>query len=226
MRMGQETITSQLEKVRLRIAAACLRSGRSSEDVTLIGVTKGVSVEAIREAVAAGVVHLGENRVQEAKEKRRALADISPDVVWHMIGHLQSNKVKTATNLFAIIHSVDSLHLAEAISGRALEPVPVFLEVNVAGEASKYGFALDELSKSYASISRLPNLQVRGLMTVAPQTSDSEVVRPIFRRLRQKANSMGLRDLSMGMSHDFEVAVEEGATHVRIGRAIFGERYP
>src|SRR5712692_6634731 len=218
MRLGE--IADRVQRVRLLIAAARLRSGRSSDEVTLIAVTKGVSPEAIREAVDAGVRHLGENRVQEAQEKRAALVNLPLDVVWHMIGHLQSNKVKTAIGLFDIIHSVDSLHLADAISRRALTTVPVFLEVNVAGEPSKFGFTLDELPKTSESVSRIPNLHVRGLMTVAPQTSASEGARPVFRRLRQAADALGLRDLSMGMSEDFEVAVEEGATHVRIGHAI------
>ena len=221
--MGEPTVADRVQRVRLLIAAACLRSGRSTDEVTLIAVTKGVSPEAIREAVAAGVHDLAENRVQEAQEKRTALANLPLDVVWHMIGHLQRNKAKTAIGLFDIIHSVDSLHLADAISRRALTTVPVFLEVNVAGEPSKYAFSLDDLPQARESVSRIPKLDVRGLMTVAPQSSTPEAARPVFRRLRQAASALGLRDLSMGMSDDFEVAVEEGATHVRIGRAIFGE---
>jgi len=222
--MNLEMIADRVQHVRLLIASACLRSGRSPDEVTLIAVTKGISPEAIREIVGAGVCHLGENRVHEAQEKRVRLADQPLEVVWHMIGHLQSNKVKTATGVFDIIHSVDSLHLAEAISRRALTTLPVFLEVNVAGEPSKYGFSLDELPHSYARTSSLPNIEVRGLMTVAPQVDGAEEARPIFHSLRQAANSLELRELSMGMSDDFEVAVEEGATQVRIGRAIFGER--
>jgi pyridoxal phosphate enzyme (YggS family) len=222
--MNLETIADRVQNVRLRIASACLRGGRSPDGVTLIAVTKGVSPEAIRETTGAGIRHLGENRAQEAREKRLELADLPPDVVWHMIGHLQSNKVKTTTEVFDIIHSVDSLHLAEAISRRALTTVPAFLEVNVAGEPTKYGFTFDELPRAYESITRLPNIDVKGLMTVAPQTDNTENVRPLFRRLARTAGSLGLRELSMGMSDDFEVAIEEGATHVRIGRAIFGER--
>jgi len=218
-----DTIAQRLEAVRRRIAAACLRSGRSPAEVTLVAVCKNFPPEAIREAVAAGVRHLGENRVQEAEAKRPHLADLPPGVVWHMVGHLQTNKVKTALGLFDIIHSVDSLHLAEAISRRALGPVPLFLEVNVVGEASKYGFSPEELPKTAAAIACLPNQEVRGLMTVAPLVAPEEV-RPVFQRLREMARSMGLQELSMGMTDDFEVAVEEGATHVRIGRAIFGER--
>lgn len=221
--METMTIADRVLDVNRRIAAACSRAGRSLSEVTLIAVTKGVPPEAIREIVDAGVRHLGENRVQEGEEKRKLLANLPLEVVWHMIGHLQSNKVKTATGVFDIIHSVDSLHLAEAISRRALTTVPVFLEVNVAGEPSKYGFSLDELPHSYARTSSLPNIEVRGLMTVAPQADSAEEARPIFRSLRQAATSLGLRDLSMGMSDDFEVAVEEGATHIRVGRAICGE---
>ena len=222
--MKVHTIDERLQDVQLRIATACLRSGRSPEEVILIAICKGFPPEAVREAVAAGLRHLGENRVQEAEAKRPGLSDLPPDVVWHMVGHLQTNKVKTALGLFDIIHSVDSLHLAEAISRRAPGPVPVFLEVNVAGEPTKYGFSPDELPRASEAVARLPNLDLRGLMTVAPLVRDQEEVRPVFRRLRETARSLGLRELSMGMTDDFEAAVEEGATHLRIGRAIFGER--
>ena len=222
--MALDTIAQRLECVRQSIASACLRSGRSRDDVTLVAVTKGVSPGAIREAVAAGVRHLGENRIQEAEAKRPELAGLAPSVTWHMIGHLQTNKVKTAIGLFDIIHSVDSLHLAEAISRRASSRRRIFLEVNVAAESSKYGFTFEELPRQHEAIARLPNIDVRGLMTVAPQTNSPQEVRPVFRRLREAARTLGLSELSMGMSDDFEVAVEEGTTHVRIGRAIFGER--
>ena len=221
---AMQTIADRVERVRLQIEAACKRSGRSPEAVTLVAVTKGVAAQAIREAVAVGIVHLGENRVQEAAAKWPALADLEAGVRWHMVGHLQTNKVKTAIGLFDIIHSVDSLRLAEAISKRATKAVPVFLEVNVSAEPSKHGFALDELPRQHEAISSLPNIDLRGLMTIAPQLSDTEDARPVFSRLRGAAEPLGLRELSMGMSDDFEVAVEEGATHVRIGRAIFGEK--
>jgi len=222
--MPPDTIAQRLEHVRQCIASACLRSGRSLDDATLIVVTKGVAPDAIREARAAGARHLGENRVQEAEMKRLALMDLGADVTWHMIGHLQTNKVKTAIGLFDIIHSVDSLHLAEAISRRASSRRRIFLELNVAAEPSKYGFTFEELPRQHEAIARLLNIDVLGLMTVAPQTQSPQEVRPIFRRLREAAAALGLSELSMGMSDDFEVAVEEGATHVRIGRAIFGER--
>jgi pyridoxal phosphate enzyme (YggS family) len=221
--MPESRLAERLQRLRLLIAGACLRSGRSAESVTIVAVTKGVPATVVREAIAAGLTDIGENRVQEAEQKRAALADLE-GLRWHMIGHLQSNKVKTALNLFDIIHSVDSIHLAEAISRRALEPVPVFLEVNVSGESTKHGVTLDELSAVHAAIAALPNVYVRGLMTVAPLSADPQAARPVFRRLRQEATALALPDLSMGMSDDFEVAVEEGATHVRIGRAIFGER--
>lgn len=224
--MRQETITigGRVQGVRERIARACARSGRAPDEVTLVAVCKGFSTEAIRQAVQAGVRHLGENRVQEAEGKRGDLAGLPEDVAWHMVGHLQSNKVKKALKLFDIIHSVDSLHLAETVSGRALTAVPVFLEVNVSSEPGKFGFSPRELPAACGSISRLPNIDVLGLMTVAPLAPDPEQARPVFRRLRELASSLGLRQLSMGMTDDFEVAVEEGATHLRIGRAIFGER--
>jgi pyridoxal phosphate enzyme (YggS family) len=141
-----------------------------------------------------------------------------------MVGHLQTNKVKSAILLFDIIHSVDSLPLAEAISRRAPSRQPIFLEVNVSNEATKYGFALDDLAECFGAVSALPNVDVRGLMTVAPQARDPAEARPVFRGLRAAAEALKLNALSMGMTDDFEVAIEEGATHVRIGRAIFGER--
>ena len=222
--MRPSTIAGRAEHVRLLIAAACLRSGRSPEGVTLIAVTKGFPPDVIREAVAAGIQDIGENRVQEAAAKRPALADLPAGVTWHMIGHLQTNKVKTALTVFDIIHSVDSLQIAEAISRQAPGPVPAFLEVNVAGEPTKSGFSLDDLPRAYEAVARLPNLDIRGLMTVAPLAGVAQEARPAFRRLHQEAQALGLQQLSMGMSDDFEAAIEEGATHVRIGRAIFGER--
>jgi len=224
--MRVPTIAERIEAVRLQIADACLRSGRSAEEVTIVAVTKGFPPEAAREGFAAGLSHFGENRVQEAQGKIPLLAGLAPRPTWHMVGHLQTNKVKTALSLFDIIQSVDSLHLAQEISRRAPESVrvPVLLEVNVAGEAAKYGFSPDELPAAAEQVRSLPGLEVRGLMTVAPMAGDPQEVRPVFRRLRSLAESLDLRDLSMGMSDDFQVAVEEGATIVRVGRAIFGER--
>ncbi len=141
-----------------------------------------------------------------------------------MIGHLQTNKAGSVASLFDTIHSVDSIRLAEAISRRAPRPMPAFLEVNVAGEATKSGLSLAELPTAHAAIFRLPNIDLRGLMTVAPISASPEEVRPIFRRLAEEARRLNLSELSMGMSDDFEIAIEEGATHVRLGRALFGER--
>jgi pyridoxal phosphate enzyme (YggS family) len=217
------TVAGRVSEVRARIEAACARVGRSPDEVTLVAVTKGVPPWAIAQAAAAGIRDFGENRVQEAQAKRPDLLRCPDDITWHMVGHLQTNKVKTAMGLFDIIHSVDSVHLAEAISKRASQAIPVFLEVNVSAEPGKYGFALDELPRQHEAISRLSNLGVRGLMTVAPQSRDPEEVRPVFRALRTAAEPLGLLELSMGMSDDFDVAVEEGSTCVRIGRAIFGE---
>ncbi|MFQ5473097.1 MAG: YggS family pyridoxal phosphate-dependent enzyme [Dehalococcoidia bacterium] len=222
--MERQTVAERLEQVRKRMDAACERSGRSPKEITLIAVTKGFPPDVVREAVAASITDVGENRVQEAQAKRSGLSDLPASVTHHMLGHLQTNKVKAALDLFDIIHSVDSLHLAEAISRRASAPFPVFLEVNMADEPSKFGFAPDALPNASHVMSGLPNIDVRGLMTVAPIVDDMEDVRPIFRQLRGCADDLGLRELSMGMTNDFEVAIEEGATHVRIGRALFGER--
>src|SRR5574341_2686598 len=216
------SIDSRITEVRTRIDAACARASRSADEVTLIAVTKGFSADFVREAFHAGIRHFGENRAQEAAEKLPALADLRPEVTWHMIGHLQTNKVKTVLGLFDIIQSVDSFHLAEALSRRAPHSVPVFLEVNVTAEPTKFGLPLEELPKEFDRTYRLPNLEIRGLMTVAPLVADPEEVRPVLRRLREAAGSLGLRHLSMGMTDDFEVAIEEGATHIRVGRAIFG----
>jgi hypothetical protein len=223
MALQSTTIVQRIAEIRDRITRACERAGRSRDDVILIAVTKGFGEEAVREAAAAGVRDIGENRVQEAETKRAGLGDLT-GVTWHMIGHLQSNKVKAALGLFGILHSVDSIHLAEAVSRRASTVVPAFLEVNAAAEVTKSGFRLEKLKDAYEQIVQMPNIEVRGLMTVAPMADNAEDVRPVFRRLREEAERLGLRDLSMGMSDDFEVAIEEGATHVRIGRAIFGER--
>jgi PLP dependent protein len=223
--MRVETVAERLARVNERIATACETSGRSPEGVTLVAVTKGVPPWAIQQAAAAGIRHFGENRIQETQAKMEELSRLADHVTWHLLGHLQTNKVKTALGLFDIIHSVDSLHLAEAISRSATKPVPIFLEVNIAGEQTKFGLSPDGLVTNSAAIALLPNLEVRGLMTIAPQSAKTEEARRYFQRLREAGERLGLRELSMGMSDDFEVAVEEGATHVRIGRAIFEERY-
>ena len=218
------SVAEQLTRVRERMAAACRRAGRSPDEVTLVGVSKGVPAQRVAEAYAAGLQDMGENRVQEAADKIEALAAQGVRPRWHLVGHLQTNKAKTVTGLFAILHSVDSFRLAQALSRRAREPLPILLEVNVAQEASKFGFTPQEVASALRSIVDLPNLDVRGLMTIAPQTDQPESVRPVFQRLRELRDELGLRELSMGMTNDFEVAIEEGATMVRVGRAIFGER--
>jgi len=222
--MRLATIAERVAHVRQRVERAAERAGRSPADITIVAVSKSVSPQAIEEAVAAGIAHVGENRVQEAAAKIPGLRGLP--VTWHLVGHLQTNKAKTALELFDIIHSVDSLHLAEALSHRSQRPLPVLLEVNVAGEASKFGFPPDEVAAAAQAVARLPNLDLRGLMTVAPLASDPEAARPVFRELRRLRDALGLAELSMGMSDDFEVAIEEGATLVRIGRAIFSERMP
>jgi PLP dependent protein len=221
-------IADNLRRVRERIDAACQRAGRSPDEVTVVGVSKGFPVEAVVAACEAGLSDVGENRVQEAAAKVAAAKAQGARPRWHLVGHLQRNKVKTALGLFDIIHSVDSLRLAEAVGREAgagaRAPVSVLLEVNVAGEESKFGLAPDEVAPVLAGARALPNVDVLGLMTVAPLAADAEEVRPVFRQLRELGKSLGLQHLSMGMSDDFEVAVEEGATLVRIGRAIFGPR--
>jgi pyridoxal phosphate enzyme (YggS family) len=217
-------IGGNVAAIRKRIAEAAEKAGRSPSEVTLVAVTKTVEAAAIQEAFAAGLRHFGESRIQEAKEKLPQLSALQPAPIWHLVGHLQTNKAKTATELFYVIHSVDSLKVAEAISQHADCDLSVLVQVNVAGEASKYGFALQDTIAALEHMARLPHLRIKGLMTIAPYADDPEEVRPVFKRLRLMRDSLGLVHLSMGMSHDFEVAIEEGATLVRIGRAIFGGR--
>jgi len=220
--MPVTTIAERIALVRERVARAAERAGRSPADVTIVAVSKSFPAQAIEEAAAAGIAHIGENRVQEAIAKIPSLRHLT--VTWHMLGHLQTNKAKTALELFDIIQSMDSLRLAQALSRRAERPIPVLLEVNVAGEASKFGLSPPEVLQAAETVGRLPHLNVCGLMTIAPLVSDPEEVRPVFRELRRLRDALGLAELSMGMTDDFEVAIEEGATMVRIGRAIFSER--
>ena len=217
-------IAANLERVRERVARAAERAGRTPDDVLLIGVSKVVEVERIRAALAAGLGALGENRVQEAKAK---VAELGRPVPWHLIGHLQTNKVKDALPLFDLIQSLDRLELAHELERRAAAQgrvVEALLQVNVASEASKGGFAPDAVSEALDTIGTLSHVRVRGLMAIPPEVERAEESRPWFRRLREMADKHGLRDRSMGMSGDFEVAIEEGATMVRVGTAIFGQR--
>ncbi|HSW58044.1 MAG TPA: YggS family pyridoxal phosphate-dependent enzyme [Dehalococcoidales bacterium] len=222
--MSLPDIRANVGWLNLRLAAACQRAGRAVSEVTLVAVTKNIEVSAIREAHQAGLRHFGENRVQEGLAKFPQLTNLDPPPVRHLIGHLQSNKIKSALENFDIIHSLDSVELAEKISRRCHQPYPILLEVNIGGESSKSGFAPGSVFEAFKQISCLPNLEIRGLMTVAPVFRNVEDVRPVFRMLRELRDKLGLQELSMGMSDDFEIAIEEGATLVRIGRAIFGER--
>jgi pyridoxal phosphate enzyme (YggS family) len=217
-------IAANLAAVRSRIAGAAMRSGRDPASVALVAATKGVTPVRLGEALDAGLGHCGENIVQDAEERIAGLGARADAASWHFIGHLQSNKVAAALRLFDILESVDSTRLAEQISRRAETTIRILLEVNVALEPSKYGFRPDEVASAITTISHLPNLTIEGLMTVAPAVTDQEQVRPVFRELSRLAQANGLTQLSMGMTNDFEIAIEEGATSVRIGRAIFGER--
>lgn len=221
-----------------RIAAACRRAGRRRQDVRLVAVSKTVPPERICEAYDAGLREFGENRVQEAERKLPALREL--DITWHMIGHLQTNKTRRARELFQWIHSIDSLRLAQkldrdsegGVASAAAAPLPVLIEVNLGGEASKSGVAEAATLDLARAINALPNVSLRGLMTVPPVTDDPEGARRYFSRLRElgrtieseRLPNVRMDELSMGMSLDFEVAIEEGATLVRVGGAIFGER--
>ena len=240
------TLSDNFHRVQARIASAAQRAGRDPSAVTLVAVSKTHPAEIITAAFELGVRHFGENRVEEAARKipsvQSTIKNLKSEIVWHMIGHVQSRKAAAAAAGFDWIHSVDSLKLAERLSrcaGERRKTLSVLLEFNLAGEASKYGLHLTgdqladdaELLKSIEAIITLPHLDVAGLMTLAPIVAQAEQARPYFRRLRalrdQLASRFPQRDwrqLSMGMTDDFEVAIEEGATLVRIGRAIFGER--
>jgi hypothetical protein len=223
-------LAAQLQTVRQRIAAACARSGRDPAAVTLLAVSKNQPPETIRAAAAAGLSLFGENRVQEARSK---ISQCPGPLRWHLIGHLQSNKCRDAVSLFDMIQSVDSLPLAVEINkwaGHFARTMPVLLEANIAGESSKFGASPEQLLAVLPQINSLPRLEIHGLMTLAPFAPDPERARPVFRRLRElKAEceqilGAPLPDMSMGMTGDFEVAIEEGATIIRLGSALFGPR--
>lgn len=225
-------IAANLAGIRRNVADACARAGRDPGGVTLVAVSKTVGVEEIRAALACGVTVLGENRVQEAREK---FAAIGKTAEWHLIGPLQKNKVKYIFDIFSMVHSVDGVELAQEISRRAAARgtvMPVLLEVNIGGEASKHGVTPAEAVDVAAKIAALPNVRLRGLMAVPPYTDDPEGSRPFFARLRglrDEIAALGMENaamdvLSCGMTCDYVVAVEEGATHIRIGTGIFGER--
>jgi pyridoxal phosphate enzyme (YggS family) len=222
-------IAENLAAVRARIETAATRAGRSAEDVTLVAVTKEVDVERVAEAITAGVRDVGENRVQELQIKRSALTD--PSVRWHMIGTLQRNKVSQVVGRVALIHSVDSPRLAEAVGKRAAaggREQDVLLEVNAGGEPTKHGVDPADVPDAAGRLLDIEGLRLRGLMTIAPE-GDPRAARAAFRTLRDLGDRLRERapeaaELSMGMSDDFEIAIEEGATIVRIGSAIFGSR--
>lgn len=223
-------LAANLQSIRGRIEAACARAGRDPASVELVAVSKGQPPEAVRAAANAGQVLFGESKVQEARVK----VSLCPGRLrWHMIGHLQSNKCRDAVHSFQMIESVDSLALAQEIDkccDKQAKTMPILLEVNVAGEASKFGYPPTQLLAELAQINALRRIEIHGLMTIAPWTTEPEKVRPIFRQLRELKEQCGeilgapLSHLSMGMSGDFEIAIEEGATLVRIGTALFGAR--
>ncbi len=223
-------LAANLESIRQRMAAACARAERSSDSVGLLAVTKTHPPEVVAEAARLGLGLFGENKVQEAKAK----IPLCPGRLrWHMVGHLQTNKCRDAVELFQMIEAVDSFHLAEELNKRAAQAaktMPILLEVNIVGEASKFGYKPEQLLADLGRLNELPRLEIHGLMTIPPYTPLPEKVRPVFRRLRELKGQceqlLGapLPHLSMGMSGDFDVAIEEGATIVRIGTALFGER--
>ncbi|MCS7316201.1 MAG: YggS family pyridoxal phosphate-dependent enzyme [Bryobacterales bacterium] len=223
-----ESIGQRAAEIRARIEAAARRAGREPQQVTLIAVTKVLPAEAIRAAYDAGLRHFGENYVQEFERKLPAVADL-PGACFHLIGHLQSNKARRAVQAFDVIQTVDSGRLARRLDEAAavFKPglrLPVMIEVKLSPEETKSGVPAAELGALVEAVRACPHLELRGLMTMPPFSEDPEDSRPYFRKLRELAEAFGLPELSMGMSQDFEVAIEEGATHVRIGTALFGPR--
>jgi pyridoxal phosphate enzyme (YggS family) len=229
------SIPENIASIRDRIAAAACRAGRQPEDIALMAVSKTFPAERIREAYDAGLRMFGENRVQEFAGKANALRDLD-SAEWHLIGHLQTNKATKAVELFAAVDSVDSLRLAQKLNASAQQlgkKLKVLIEINVGGEAAKSGVAPEslELEELLSAAPELEHLEFRGLMTIPPFNDDPREARPYFRKLRdlrdqiaRRLPGFNMRELSMGMSHDFEVAIEEGSTCVRVGTAIFGER--
>jgi len=221
---------TRLEHVQKRIDAACQRAGRQPYQVTMLAVSKTFGPDDVAEAAGCGLTVFGESKVQEARQK---IPLCSGNLEWHMIGHLQRNKVKDAVQLFRMIHAVDSLRLLETINSVSQDAgvtMPVCLEVNVSGEGSKYGMKPEDVLTVLESATRLMNVNVTGMMTIPPFTSEPEGARIFFRTLRElrdkcrEKSGFPLEQLSMGMSHDFEIAIEEGATFIRLGSILFGER--
>jgi PLP dependent protein len=228
--MSSMDLAENLNEVRRRMAAACERAGRAPESVQLLAVTKTQPPDVVQAAARLGLTLFGENKVQEAKAK----IPLCPGHLrWHMIGHLQSNKCRDAIGLFEMVQGVDSLALAEELNKRAdlaARTLPILLEVNIVGEASKFGYPPARLLEEFKALNSLPRLEIHGLMTIPPWSPLPEKVRPVFRKLSdlkkecEQVLGAPLPHLSMGMSGDYEVAIEEGATMVRIGTALFGER--
>ncbi len=223
-------VKDNIESIRNRIEAACERSGRSIDEITVVGVTKTFEASRIAQAVECGIVNIAENRVQELVRKYDDVKGVS----WHLIGHLQTNKVKYIADKVSLIHSVDSLKLAAEIDRQAEKNgrvIDVLVEVNVSGEESKYGVAPSDLDAILSEIGSYPNIKVQGLMTMAPLFAEKDEIRQIFKKMykifidnrAKKYNNINMGILSMGMSNDFEIAIEEGATMVRIGRAMFAD---
>ncbi len=216
-------LPQHLQQVEERIARAAARAGRQRAEVTLIAVTKVFPAAAVREAYAAGLREFGENYVQEFERKHPDLSGLE-GARFHLIGHLQSNKARRAAELFQVIQTVDSPKLARRLDESAAAPLEVMIEVKLSEEQSKSGAAPEELLSLIDAIRACPRLRLTGLMTMPPWSDDPEISRPYFRRLRELAARHALPNLSMGMSHDFEAAIEEGATHIRVGTALFGPR--
>jgi hypothetical protein len=224
------TVKDNLETINKKIKAAALKVNRDPQEIKLVAVTKTATLEQIKEAINEGVKIIGENKVQEAKKKYQVL---TTEVKWHLIGHLQTNKVKYAVEIFDLIHSVDSIKLAKEIDKRSVQfkkTIDVLIEVNISGEETKYGYNPEKVEAFLKEISEFSGIRVRGLMTIAPISKNKEEVRPYFRRLRELSERIRDKNiknikmdyLSMGMTDDFEIAIEEGANIVRIGRGIFG----
>jgi len=223
-------LEQKLNSVVERIGSSCARAKRVPSEVTLVAVTKGQPPEVVHEAARLGLTLFGENKIQEAKSK---IPLCSGKLHWHFIGHLQSNKARDAVRLFEMIQSVDSLDIAEELNKKAddaAKAIPILIEVNIVGEASKFGYRAEKLRTDLPQLNRLKRLEIHGLMIVPPWSSEPETVRPVFRQLRelkdecQQILGAPLAHLSMGMSGDFEIAIEEGATMVRLGTALFGAR--
>jgi pyridoxal phosphate enzyme (YggS family) len=223
----EETFARRLEAVELRMADACAKASRLRDSIRLLAVSKTKPPEAVREAVDCGLRLFGENKVQEAQAK---IPQCPSGLEWHLIGHLQRNKAKVAANLFHMIHSVDSLKLLQALDHHAETTLPVLLQVNVSGEASKSGMAPDEVAGIVEAANQMAKVEVHGLMTIPPFTPEPEKARAHFAALRelrdrvQQQTGTPLPELSMGMSHDLEIAIEEGSTWIRIGTDLFGSR--